>query len=186
MADFYQFIDKLLQFEGGYADDPHDPGGETNKGITIATFRACAQEVLGIPGTSLNLRHLADEQAKRIYKARFWDVLRCDEIAFQPLADMLFDFYVNAGTRAVGVLFAVVKGVGMNAPEAFAFAANPMGSVEYNALMARLRTMDQAEVYRLYKASRAAYYEHLAHVHPNLRRYLGGWLKRVNSFPEAK
>ncbi len=39
MADFDLFLPMLLKFEGGYVDDPDDPGGETNKGIDMATFQ---------------------------------------------------------------------------------------------------------------------------------------------------
>ena len=52
MASFDLFLPIVLRFEGGYVDDPTDPGGETNKGITMATFQQCSHEV-GSPGTEL-------------------------------------------------------------------------------------------------------------------------------------
>ena len=60
MASFDVFLPMLLNFEGGYVDDPNDPGGETNKGITMATFRQCSHELLGVDPTSDNLRALTD------------------------------------------------------------------------------------------------------------------------------
>ena len=63
MASFDLFLPIVLQFEGGYVDDPTDPGGETNKGITMATFQQCSHELLGLDPTSENLRALTDGQA---------------------------------------------------------------------------------------------------------------------------
>src|SRR5258706_11981620 len=43
-GNFDVFLPMLLRFEGGYVDDPTDPGGETNKGVTMATFRQCSNQ----------------------------------------------------------------------------------------------------------------------------------------------
>jgi lysozyme family protein len=48
MASFDICLPLMLGFEGGYSDDPTDPGDETNKGITMAVFRRCSHELLGI------------------------------------------------------------------------------------------------------------------------------------------
>src|ERR1700693_6658589 len=63
MASFDLFLPLLLKVEGGYVDDPEDPGGETNKGITMSVFQHCAHEILGIDPTSENLKGLTDAQA---------------------------------------------------------------------------------------------------------------------------
>jgi type VI secretion system secreted protein VgrG len=60
MASFDLFLPIVLKFEGGHVDDPDDPGGETNKGITMATFRLCSHELLGIAPTSDNLKALTN------------------------------------------------------------------------------------------------------------------------------
>ncbi|OCG94277.1 N-acetylmuramidase, partial [Xanthomonas euvesicatoria] len=93
MADFNAFFPTLLKHEGGFVNDPVDPGGATNKGITLSTFKACAQNLLGIEPSLANLRALTDAQAGVIYKAQYWDRLRADQIALQPLANIVFDFY---------------------------------------------------------------------------------------------
>ena len=55
MADFNVFLPILLGFEGGYVNDPTDPGGETNKGVTMKTFQQCSHGLLGLDPTSDNL-----------------------------------------------------------------------------------------------------------------------------------
>lgn len=81
--------------EGGFANDPQDPGGATMMGITRATLA----EWRGRPVTEAEVRALTRREAAEIYRARYWNVLRCDELP--PGMDlMVFDFGVNAGPRA--------------------------------------------------------------------------------------
>jgi lysozyme family protein len=176
MADFNAFFPKLLGFEGGFVDDPADPGGATNKGITMKTFSGCARNLLGIEPTLGNLKALTDEQAGKIYKALYWDKVRGDDIALQELADIVFDFYVNAGGNATKLLQKV-----MNAAGAHVAVDGAIGPATIQALQG----LDQKDIYRRYKQGRIDYYRDLAANHPSLAKFLKGWLNRVNAFPDA-
>ena len=79
MASFDLFLPMLLRFEGGYVDDPTDPGGETNKGVTMATFQRCSHQLLGIDPTSQNLQSLTDAQAGIIYRSLYWEEINGDD-----------------------------------------------------------------------------------------------------------
>jgi lysozyme family protein len=171
MASFDIFLPILLQFEGGYVDDPEDPGGETNKGITMSTFQECAHEILGIDPTSDNLKGLTDAQAGLIYQERYWDKIDGDSIAFQDLANIVCDFFVNSGTNATKLLQRVLNNMGANVVE-----DGVIGEASLQALSALV----PVEVYRQYKQGRIQYYENLGQKFP---KYLNGWLNRVNSFP---
>src|SRR5271167_3410960 len=103
MASFDLFLPRLLSLEGGYVNDPADPGGETNKGITISTFRICACELLGLEPTSVNLRALTDAQAGIIYRDLYWNKISAGEFQSQDLAELVCDFYVNAGKNATSL-----------------------------------------------------------------------------------
>ncbi|MEE7547224.1 N-acetylmuramidase [Xanthomonas sp. Kuri4-1] len=176
MADFNAFFPTLLKHEGGFVNDPVDPGGATNKGITLATFKSVAQPLLGIEPTLANLRALTDAQAGVVYKARYWDPIRGDEIALQPLADIVFDFYVNAGANAIKLLQSE-----LNALTAKALAVDGrFGPGTFAALAA----CDQRALYARYKAGRKDYYRRLAAARPPLGKFLKGWLARVDAFPE--
>lgn len=172
MADFNAFFPQLLKFEGGYVDDPADPGGATNKGITLATFQAHAQTLLGIAPTLDNLKALSNGQAAILYKTLYWDPLQCDAIGLQCLAEDLFDFQVNAGFHAV-LLLQTLLGPPVVADGRFG-----------PDTAAALQAADQTALYPRYRQGRIDYYRNLAAAHPVLQRFLAGWLARAQWFPE--
>ena len=172
MADFNVFLPILLRFEGGYVNNPTDPGGETNKGVTMKTFQQCSNELLGLDPTSDNLKALTDDQAGVIYKSLYWDKVQGDAYSLQDLANIVCDFYVNAGGHASKLLQHVLNGLGANIAED--------GSIGPGTMQA-LAGFDQVQVYRQYKQGRIAYYQALGERFP---QFLKGWLNRVNSFPD--
>jgi lysozyme family protein len=172
MASFDIFLPMLLRFEGGYVDDPTDPGGETNKGITMSTFQQCSHELLGIDPTSGNLRTMTDAQAGLIYKALYWNKIQGDSFASQDLANIVCDFLVNAGTHATKLLQQVLNNMGAKVVED--------GTIGPASLQA-LAGFDQVQVYRQYKQGRISYYQALGQKYP---QFVQGWLNRVNSFPD--
>jgi lysozyme family protein len=174
MADFSKFLPMLLRNEGGWVENPSDPGGPTNKGITIDTFREFAPRLLGIEATLQNLRALTDEQAGKIYKIEYWDPIFGDDIQLQELANIVCDFHVNSGFHAISILIKTFNVVGGN--------HNPYRKLTPK-MMDSLNHRDSAEVYMHYKAARIAYYRTLAQENPVTRVFLRGWLNRVNSFP---
>lgn len=176
MASFAQFLPILLRFEGGYVNDPDDPGGATNKGITLATFRD-AGPALGFTDTSLDaLKRLSDDDAGRLYKRLYWDKLQADDIALQALADLLVDFYVNAGANAVKELQRALNDAGVQPALAIDGAAGA-------TTLAALRAADPLALYRGLRQRRIDYYQRLADARPALRKFLKGWLNRVAAFP---
>ncbi|MGD0960055.1 MAG: glycosyl hydrolase 108 family protein [Methylomonas sp.] len=174
MANFERFFPTLLRFEGGFVNDPDDPGGASNKGVTWRTFQKYAAPLLGVQPTLENLEKLSADQAALIYKLAYWDAVKGDDIDDQNLADIVFDFYVNAGNHA-GILFQrILNSMGERLAEDGQIGAETL---------AALNKYDQAAVYKTYKQGRIAYYRNLAELHPLLQKYLTGWLRRVNSFP---
>jgi lysozyme family protein len=91
-------FDRLIGHDGGYVNDPNDPGGETNWGISKRTY------------PDLDIKNLTREQAREIYRRDFWDRVRGDKL-HDGVAYQLFDFAVNSGIetavrklqRALGV-----------------------------------------------------------------------------------
>jgi lysozyme family protein len=85
-------IRKILEHEGGYVNHPNDPGGPTNKGITLATFRSFIKR----DGTIADLKALTTQQAVEVYKAQYWDKVRGDDLP-SGVDYTVADFAVNSG-----------------------------------------------------------------------------------------
>lgn len=177
MADFNSFFPTLLRHEGGFVNDPADPGGATNKGVTMGTFQQCARRILGVEPTLDNLRALSDADAGKIYKALYWDKVHGDEIALQDLANIVFDFHVNAGGNASKLLQRVLNAQGVT-PQIVVDGVIGAGT------LAALGKVDNVAVYTAYKQGRKDYYNTLVAQRPGLGKFLKGWLNRVDSFPD--
>lgn len=173
--NFDQFFPTLLKHEGGFVDNPNDPGGATNKGITLRTFQNFADHLLGIEPSLKNLEALTDDQAKAIYKAQYWDKIRADQFPSYNLAVFTFDFYVNAGGNGVKVLQQTLKDLGQNVDVDGVIGSGTVKSV---------CSVDIQALYKGYKEGRRAYYKGLAEKNPKFNTFLKGWLARVDSFPD--
>src|SRR5581483_849958 len=98
-ATFERALAHVLEMEGGYSEDPYDPGGPTNRGITLSEF---ARDK-GVDLTSDNfadlkaeLRAIPAATVRRIYHDSYWLTACCPELP-PPLALFHFDTAVNQG-----------------------------------------------------------------------------------------
>jgi lysozyme family protein len=82
MITFDQAFERLIGHEGGYVNDPKDPGGETNWGISKRSY------------PSVDIKALTYDGAKAIYRRDFWDPLAAADSAIKF---QVFDFAVNGG-----------------------------------------------------------------------------------------
>ena len=90
--NFKACLDFVLKHEGGWSDDPHDPGGATMKGVTLLTYKV----YLGRLPSKDELRNIPDEHLMDLYKTRYWDNAKCDDLDVG--VDMVvFDMAVNGG-----------------------------------------------------------------------------------------
>lgn len=89
---FDRCLAEVLRLEGGYADDPRDPGGPTKFGVTRATLG----EALGRPASAEEVRALSQAEAAAIYRRLYWAPMGGD--ALPAGLDLLaFDTAVNMG-----------------------------------------------------------------------------------------
>ena len=97
MANFDSAVSKTLTFEGGYTNNPNDPGGATKYGITLNVLKGFGKEYdLNHDGTINNedVKLLSLDEAKEIYKEVYW---RGENIVSQAIAEKHFDVGVNTG-----------------------------------------------------------------------------------------
>jgi lysozyme family protein len=95
--NFARSLDRVLRHEGGFVNHPKDPGGATNKGITIATFR----RFIKADGTVAELKAITDQQVATVYRRQYWDVVKGDQLP-AGVDYVVFDGAVNSGTGQSG------------------------------------------------------------------------------------
>jgi len=153
---FNKAVEKLLELEGGYVNDPADPGGETKFGICKRSY------------PDLNIAELTRDEAIAIYYRDWWDKYGYGKIEYDPLAEKVFELAVNMGPRkAHGFLQAAVllsggkhiKPDGIIGPKTLD-AVNSHKCERY--LLARFRLLAIKH-----------------YVNLNNPRFLAGWVKRV-------
>lgn len=88
---FDKAVSKVLFFEGGYVDNPYDPGGETNFGITKRLARRWGYEG--------DMKDMTENTAKEIYRDMFWKKYRINEIEDINIAVELMEEVVNMGAK---------------------------------------------------------------------------------------
>lgn len=85
-------LTRLLKDEGGYTNNPSDKGGPTNFGITITDYR----RYINAHGTAQDVKNMTADQAKGIYKPRYWDSIDGDNLP-SGVDYCIFDYGVNSG-----------------------------------------------------------------------------------------
>ncbi len=126
-ANFARALSATLKHEGGWADHPKDPGGATNRGVTLATFRRLVK-----PGaTKADLKAITTEQVATVYRKGFWSQVMADQLP-AGVDFAVFDYAVHSGpSRAVKALQKIVgaKVDGVVGPKTIA-AVNAVDKVD--------------------------------------------------------
>ena len=152
---FDQAVEVILKHEGGLADNPNDPGGITNFGISKRSY------------PELSIKELTRDQAKGIYKRDYWKPLNLYMIDNANVCLELFDFSVNAGLS---------RAVKMAQKLAGTKEDGQLGGITANAI-----NEFEGDFVKAFKHSRIIYYESLARNNHNLKMFLNGWLRRIET-----
>lgn len=161
-SNFQAALAFTLSQEGGWSDRADDPGGPTNQGITLATWQA----VWGDAETKDDLRRMTDAQRDAIYRARYWNETRADDLpAGVDLA--VFDLAVNAGPGVAGKMLQHVVG---------AVQDGDIGPLT----IAAARAADPQQTITLICGNRIVYYQSLKRP-----EFIDGWTARANACETA-
>jgi lysozyme family protein len=153
--DFFKVMSRILAYEGGLADDPRDPGGRTNEGVTQATYDAWRSEYL-LPPRDVDLMQSWERDA--IYKSRYWRPIQGDRLGL-GLGLCVMDAAVNSGPPHAGLwlqqaLGARYKGAldGAIGPETLQAVADygPLGGLVAAYCALRLATLQHLPDWREY------------------------------------
>ncbi|PVA08311.1 holin-associated N-acetylmuramidase [Thalassorhabdomicrobium marinisediminis] len=183
MQTVEDIANEIVAREGGFVNDPDDPGGATNHGVTIHTMRRLGLD-LDRDGevTTRDVQLLTRAQATRIFVDHYYRRPRIDQLP-APVQPSVFDMYVNAGANAVRILQRLLCDMrievaveGVIGPQTRAAAAQGMQAAPDHFVDA-------------YGIARRNYYYALADARPRSRKYArrrdggkGGWIKRAEAF----
>ena len=183
MRDVRELAEEIVAREGGFVNDPADPGGATNFGVTIHTMRRLGMDLTGDGQVSeADVRALTRAQAVDIFLEHYF---RRPGIAGLPevLQPSVFDMYVNAGSNAVRILQRLLVAMGFDVMVDGVIGAQTRRAAQEAAQIAPDPLADA------YGIARRDYYYTLADRRPASRRYArrrdggkGGWIVRAEAF----
>jgi lysozyme family protein len=161
---FQKAVERVVSVEGGYSDHEADRGGSTKFGITqqtLAQFR-------GVPVSDDDVRDLTEEEAHRIYKKFYWDVMNLDSVKSEKIAEVLFDQAVNRGVVPVVKYMQQVLGLK---------ADGKVGIVTITALNS---APEQLTCLLLIEKAQIEYVR-IVERNPSQIVFLEGWIRRTHS-----
>lgn len=167
---FDRALAHVLAMEGGYTNDPYDPGGPTNRGVTLATWarhrgvRLSAETRAELIRT---LKDISDDDLRIIYRDRYWRPSRAGDMP--PGVDLMhFDASVNHGLAGAARLLQSVIGVTID---------GEIGPIT----MAAVHRVSAKDLIASYADARRTRYREL----PHFWRFGRGWLNRVSATARA-
>jgi lysozyme family protein len=173
----------IVRREGGYVNDPDDPGGATNYGVTIGTLRSLGIDLGGDGKVGIDdLRALTPEDAVGIYIRHYYEKPRIDLLP-EPLRPSVFDMQVNAGANAVKILQRLMA--------AFGVSVRDDGVIGPGTARAAAKALAMApdHIVDAYGIARRNYYYRLGDLRPASRKFArardggkGGWITRAEEF----
>ena len=154
LVTFDEIIEVVLHHEGGYVNDPQDPGGETNFGIAKRSH------------PDVDIKNLTKDGAKEIYYQDYWVKNRVPQMP-EDLKHIYFDMCVNQGRgRAVKILQRAANAKGADLKVDGGLGPKTIGSLK-NVELERVR------------AYRIKYYADLVTRKPDLEKVYFGWFRRA-------
>ena len=152
-------FEHVIASEGGYVNDPHDHGGETNLGVTKAAWAGYLKR----PIQDGEMKALTKAEVKPFYKKMYWDVCHCDVLP-AGVDYMVFDLAVNGGTGRGAKMLQTVAGV------------NADGAIGPATLAALTAIKDEPKVtIKKMSAYKEAFYKAIVAAKPDQEKFLKGW-----------
>lgn len=167
MAKIEILAPQILKWEGGYVNDIDDPGGATNKGVTMKTWKAHGTDKNN-DGT-IDVQDLKsinnDDVINVILRPSYWNPCKGDDIKSQKVANILVDWYYNSGTHGIKRAQKVlgVKPDGLIGPKT----------------LAKINALDPDVLFEQLFIARKQHYIDIAEHNPRMKKFLKGWMNRL-------
>ena len=163
LSNFPASLALILKSEGGFVNHPRDPGGMTNLGVTRNVWKDWVKHDVD----EAEMRSLTPEIVTPLYKARYWDACRCDDLP-RGVDYAVFDGAVNMGPFRAAKLLQAALGVTAD------------GSIGRTTIAAATAA-DPVELLEAFSQGKEAFYQSLA----TFATFGKGWLNRVSHVQDA-
>jgi lysozyme family protein len=183
MTTVEQLAREIVTREGGWVNDPADPGGATNHGVTLATLRRVRMDLTGDGRvTESDLRRLTADQAAQVFVQHYYRAPRIDQLP-EVLQPSVFDMQVNAGSQAIRLLQRLLTEMGHACSVDGVLGPQTIAAARAAAALAPDHIADA------YGIARRNYYYALGDARPASRKFCrrrdggkGGWIVRAEAF----
>lgn len=187
MQTVEQIAEAIIRREGGFVNDPDDPGGATNFGVTVHAMRRLGLDLDADGDVDVaDVRMLDKAHAREIFLKHYFYGPHLDRLP-KPLQPSVFDMYVNAGAQAVMLLQDLLNAMGQSIAVDGALGPQTVKAARNAMLMAPVHLVDA------YGIARRNYYYRLADRRPSSRKYArskdggkGGWIRRAEEFMSSR
>lgn len=183
MQSVRRIAEEIVAREGGYVNDPDDPGGATKYGVTLKTLRRLGLDLTQDGQvTARDLTALTRADAVEIFIQHYYERPGIASLP-QTVQASVFDMYVNAGANAVKILQRLLRDIGLSLSVDGVVGPQTIEA----ARLAAARAPDHlADAYGI---ARRNYYYSLGDTRPKLRKFArrrdggkGGWITRSETF----
>ncbi|MEM6941392.1 MAG: holin-associated N-acetylmuramidase [Pseudomonadota bacterium] len=187
MLSVQAIAEEIVAREGGYVNDPDDPGGATNFGVTIHTMRRLGLDLTGDGRIDTrDVKALTRGQATDIFVKHYFEKPKIALLP-DPIQASVFDMYVNAGGNAVKILQRLLGQMGLPVKVDGALGPETISMAQRAMQIAPKHFVDA------YGIARRNYYFRLADRRSASRKYAqtrkggkGGWITRAEEFIAPK
>jgi lysozyme family protein len=175
ISNFDRAFEETLEYEGGYVNDPDDPGGETKFGISKRQY------------PDLDIPNLTLEQAKEIYYRDYWQALLLDYFngsrAGERVAREIFDTAVNLGVRgAAYIAQRAVNFLSQGDLRGEKITEDGMMGPITLAAIGNWCIRDAEALFKVLNGFQFMYYHRVIIRDPAKGKYAHGWMRRIQGW----
>lgn len=183
MVSVRQIAKEIVAREGGFVNDPDDPGGATKHGVNLSTMRRLGLDLDGDGHVSVrDVRKMTPKRAEEVFLDHYFEAPGIGKLP-EILQPSVFDMHVNAGVNATKILQTLLISLGQDIDVDGAIGPDTIAA----AFEAELQAPDHlADAYGI---ERRNYYYRLGDLRPKLRKFArrrnggkGGWIVRAEEF----
>jgi lysozyme family protein len=183
----YKMAQDIVLREGGFVNEPDDPGGATNFGVTLGTLKRLGLDLNQDGAVDIVDVHLVDaKKATEVFLQHYFKAPKIDALP-ECLWSSVFDMYVNSEANSIRILQLIFNDLRIE--------VKVDGVIGPNTISAAKQAVEAAphHIVDIYGIARRNYYFDLADKRPTLRKFArtraggkGGWIKRAEEFMRPK